>query len=77
MNIEAEVKRQMEILKRGVEEIISEEELEKKLKKSLETGEALKIKLGIDPTGSDLHIGMLCLLENLNSFKILGTRLSF
>jgi tyrosyl-tRNA synthetase len=77
MNIEAEVKRQMEILKRGVEEIISEEELEKKIKKSLETGEPLKVKLGIDPTGSDLHIGHAVPLRKLKQFQDLGHKVIF
>ncbi len=77
MNIGAEVKRQMEILKRGVEEIISEEELEKKLKKSLEIGEPLKIKLGIDPTGSDLHIGHAVPLRKLKQFQDLGHKVIF
>lgn len=77
MNIEAEVKRQIEILKRGVEEIISEEELEKKIKKSLETGEPLKVKLGIDPTGSDLHIGHAVPLRKLKQFQDLGHKVIF
>ena len=77
MNMEQEVKRQMEILKRGVEEIISEKELEDKIKKSLETGKPLVIKLGIDPTGSDLHIGHAVPLRKLRQFQDLGHRVKF
>ncbi|WP_319369901.1 tyrosine--tRNA ligase [uncultured Ilyobacter sp.] len=77
MNIEQEVKRQMEILKRGAEEIISERELEDKIKKSLETGKPLVIKLGIDPTGSDLHIGHAVPLRKLRQFQDLGHRVKF
>lgn len=77
MNIEQEVKRQMEILKRGVEEIISERELEEKIKKSLKTGKPLVIKLGIDPTGSDLHIGHAVPLRKLRQFQDLGHRVKF
>ena len=73
MNIELEVKRQMELLKRGTEEIISEEELSEKIKKSLETGEPLRIKLGIDPTGSDLHIGHAVPLRKLKAVSRFGT----
>ncbi len=77
MNIEQEVIRQMEILKRGVEEIISEKELEYKIKKSLETGKPLVVKLGIDPTGSDLHIGHAVPLRKLRQFQDLGHRVKF
>ncbi|WP_320047292.1 tyrosine--tRNA ligase [uncultured Ilyobacter sp.] len=77
MNMEQEVKKQMEILKRGVEEIISERELEDKIKKSLETGKPLIIKLGIDPTGSDLHIGHAVPLRKLRQFQDLGHRVKF
>ena len=77
MNMEQEVKRQMEILKRGVEEIISERELEDKIKKSLETGKPLVVKLGIDPTGSDLHIGHAVPLRKLRQFQDLGHRVKF
>lgn len=77
MNIEQEVKRQMEILKRGIEEVISEKELEYKIKKSLETGKPLVVKLGIDPTGSDLHIGHAVPLRKLKQFQDLGHRVKF
>ncbi len=57
MDLAKEVERQYALLTRGAEETISEEEFKKKLKKSIETGKPLRIKLGIDPTGSELHIG--------------------
>ncbi|MCK5780110.1 MAG: tyrosine--tRNA ligase [Psychrilyobacter sp.] len=77
MDINLEVQRQMTILKRGVEELISEKELEKKIKKSLETNTPLIIKLGIDPTGSDLHIGHAVPLRKLKQFQDLGHRVKF
>jgi tyrosyl-tRNA synthetase len=77
MDINAEVQRQLNILKRGVEELISEKELEKKLKKSLETNTPLIVKLGIDPTGSDLHIGHAVPLRKLKQFQDLGHRVKF
>lgn len=67
-----EVERQFEILKLGVDEIISEDELKKKLKKSIETNVPLKVKLGIDPTGSELHIGHAVPLRKLKQFQELG-----
>ena len=77
MDINVEVQRQLNILKRGVEELISENELEKKLKKSLETNTPLIVKLGIDPTGSDLHIGHAVPLRKLKQFQDLGHRVKF
>jgi len=77
MDINVEVQRQLSILKRGVEELISEKELEKKLKKSLETNTPLIVKLGIDPTGSDLHIGHAVPLRKLKQFQDLGHRVKF
>lgn len=77
MDINVEVQRQLKILKRGVEELISEKELEKKIKKSLETNTPLIVKLGIDPTGSDLHIGHAVPLRKLKQFQDLGHRVKF
>jgi len=77
MDINLEVQRQMTILKKGVEELISEKELEKKIRKSLETNTPLIIKLGIDPTGSDLHIGHAVPLRKLKQFQDLGHRVKF
>ena len=57
MDIKNEVERQFNILKRGCEEIINDYEFKKKLEKSISENKPLKIKLGIDPTGTDLHIG--------------------
>ncbi|MBS9784571.1 MAG: tyrosine--tRNA ligase [Oceanivirga sp.] len=72
LEIEKEVTRQYEILKRGCEEIINEEEFKKKLRKSIETNTPLKVKFGIDPTGSDLHIGHAVPLRKLKQFQDLG-----
>ncbi len=77
MNIETEVQRQFDLLTRGVEDLISEEEFKKKLKKSLETNTPLVVKLGVDPTGSDLHIGHAVQLRKLKLFQELGHRVKF
>lgn len=53
------------LLERGTVDVIVKEELEKKLK----TGKTLRIKLGIDPTGSDLHIGHAVVLRKLRQFQ--------
>lgn len=70
--LEKEIERQMKIIYQGVDEIINKEELEKKLRKSLLEKKPLRIKLGIDPTGSDLHIGHAVPLRKLKQFQELG-----
>ncbi|MCD4818203.1 MAG: tyrosine--tRNA ligase [Candidatus Cloacimonetes bacterium] len=66
------IKKDLEMIKKGVEEIISEEELIKKLKHSEETGKPLRIKYGIDPTGADVHIGHLVPIRKMREFQDLG-----
>lgn len=63
---------QLGFLKRGVAEIVPEEELLKKLEKSLQTNKPLKIKLGLDPTAPDLHLGHTVVLRKLKQFQELG-----
>ncbi|HLD30898.1 MAG TPA: tyrosine--tRNA ligase [Patescibacteria group bacterium] len=68
MKINTDEKKIEELLTRGVEEIIVRESLEKKLK----SGKQLRVKFGIDPTGSDLHIGHAVPLRKLKQFQELG-----
>jgi tyrosyl-tRNA synthetase len=63
---------QMDLIKRGVSEIIPEEELVKKLEKSSAEGKPLNIKLGCDPSRPDLHIGHSVVLRKLAQFQSLG-----
>ena len=67
-----DIQKQMEIIKRGVEEIIPEEELIEKLKKSQKTNIPLRIKYGIDPTASDVHIGHMVPIRIMRRFQDLG-----
>ena len=48
---------QMKHIMRGVEEIIHEDEMRKALQWSIKTGTPLRVKLGVDPTASDIHLG--------------------
>lgn len=64
---------QVELLKRGVVEIYSEEDLLKKLAK----GRPLRIKLGMDPTAPDLHFGHTVVLNKLRAFQELGHEVLF
>jgi len=68
---------QLSIIKRGVVEIISEEELKKKLEQSIKTKTPLKIKAGFDPTAPDLHLGHTVLLRKLRQFQDLGHEVYF
>lgn len=77
MDIKNEVERQYNILKRGCEEVINEIEFKQKLEKSIKNNKPLKIKLGIDPTGSDLHIGHAVPLRKLKQFQDLGHTVQF
>ncbi len=72
MTIEREVQRQLAVIRRGVVEIIPEEDLADKLRRSLEQGTPLKVKLGLDPTAPDIHLGHTVVLEKLRQFQELG-----
>jgi len=63
---------QWEILTRGVEGIVPEDAFKKKLQKSIETGQPLRVKYGIDPTGIDVHLGHTVPLRKLRQFQELG-----
>jgi tyrosyl-tRNA synthetase len=66
------VEEQLEIIKRGTVEIVPESELIEKLKKSHKENKPLKIKLGVDPTRPDLHLGHSVILRKLRQFQDLG-----
>ena len=63
---------QLDLIKRGVNEIIPEDELVKKLERSLKENKPLNIKLGCDPSRPDLHIGHSVVLKKLAQFQQLG-----
>ncbi|MGM7702350.1 tyrosine--tRNA ligase [Pseudalkalibacillus sp. Hm43] len=67
-----EVERQLDILQRGVVEIVPEEDLKKKIEKSVATGVPLKVKLGLDPSAPDVHVGHTVPLHKLRQFQELG-----
>jgi len=67
------MRNQVNLIKRGVVDLISEEELKRKLKK----GKSLKIKVGLDPSAADLHLGHTVLLRKLKHFQELGHQVCF
>src|SRR6266567_5930492 len=71
------VAEQLEYLKKGVAEIIREDEFVSKLKRSHDTGKPLRAKLGVDPTAPDIHLGHMVVIEKLRQFQILGHKAVF
>jgi tyrosyl-tRNA synthetase len=68
---------QLEYLRRGAVEIISEEEALHKFETSIRTGRPLTVKVGFDPTAPDLHLGHAVLLRKMKHFQDLGHRVVF
>ncbi|MGD0179193.1 MAG: tyrosine--tRNA ligase [Terriglobales bacterium] len=73
----APVDEQLAYIKKGSAEIIRESELRSKLEKSRTTGKPLRVKLGIDPTAPDLHLGHTVVLRKLKHFQDLGHTVIF
>ncbi len=71
------VAEQLEHLKKGVAEIIREDEFVSKLRRSHDTGKPLRAKLGVDPTAPDIHLGHMVVIEKLRQFQILGHKAVF
>jgi len=69
---ELSIEQQIELIRRGTLEIVPEDELRAKLKKSQATGKPLKLKLGLDPTAPDIHIGHSVVLRKMRQFQDLG-----
>lgn len=66
------IDKQMEIIRRGTLEIVPEDELRAKLEKAQKTGKPLKLKLGLDPTAPDIHLGHTVVLRKMRQFQELG-----
>ena len=66
------LEKQLEVIKRGAVEIVPEDELIDKLRKSIKENKTLKVKLGVDPTRPDLHLGHSVILRKLRQFQDLG-----
>jgi tyrosyl-tRNA synthetase len=66
------VEEQLAYLKKGVSEIVPEAELRTKLDKSLKTEKPLRVKLGVDPTAPDIHLGHTVVIRKLKHFQEMG-----
>jgi len=67
-----EIAQRIELLKRGTVEIFREAELAEKLTEAAKTGRQLRIKLGLDPTSPDIHLGHTVVLRKMRQFQDLG-----
>ena len=75
--VTSEVKEAMATIKRGVDTLLIEEDLEQKLARSQATGTPLRCKLGLDPTAPDIHIGHTVVLNKLRQLQDLGHTVIF
>ncbi len=73
----SELSRQLELILRGVVEVIQRAELESKLTRSLKENRPLRVKAGFDPTAPDLHLGHTVLIHKLKHFQELGHQVIF
>lgn len=72
-----DIEKQLEIIKRGAVEVISEDELRRKLAQSVKHKKPLVVKAGFDPTVPDIHLGHTVLLRKLRQFQDLGHKVVF
>jgi len=68
---------QISLIERGTVDVVSREDMVRKLKKSEESGVPLKIKAGFDPTAPDLHLGHTVLIQKMKHFQDLGHDIYF
>jgi len=73
----SELSRQLDLILRGVVEVIQRAELESKLTRSLKEKRPLRVKAGFDPTAPDLHLGHTVLIHKLKHFQELGHHVIF
>ena len=70
------IEQQVELLARGASLIVPERGLKAKLEKSAKTGKPLVVKLGLDPTAPDIHLGFAVVLRKIRQFQNLGHRVT-
>lgn len=74
---EVSIEKEIEIIKRGTVDLITEEELRERLLRSRKEKRPLRVKLGLDPTAPDLHLGHTVVLQKLKHFQSLGHKAIF
>ncbi|MEE8209123.1 MAG: tyrosine--tRNA ligase [bacterium] len=68
---------QLELIRQGAVEILTEAEMAEQLKRAVEADRPLRVKAGFDPTAPDLHLGHTVLIQKLRHFQLLGHRVIF
>ena len=68
---------QISLLKKGTVDLIREEDLKGKLERAAKTGRPLRVKLGLDPTAPDIHLGHTVVIRKLRAFQELGHTVIF
>ncbi len=66
------IEEQLRVIRRGVADLVDEKELTKRLEESMASGKPLRVKLGIDPSSPDIHLGHTVVLRKLRDFQRLG-----
>lgn len=72
-----DINEQIEFLKKGTVDLIRESDLRAKLERSAKTGKPLRVKLGLDPTAPDIHLGHTVVIRKLKAFQDLGHTVIF
>jgi tyrosyl-tRNA synthetase len=75
--LSASVRDALEVIKRGTDEVLVESELAQKLARAEQSGKPLRIKLGLDPTAPDLHLGHTVVLNKMRQLQDLGHTVIF
>lgn len=70
--LEKQIRHQMRVIRQGAAELIGEEELAEKLRRSLREGKPLTVKFGMDPSAPDIHLGHAVALRKLKQLQDLG-----
>jgi tyrosyl-tRNA synthetase len=71
-DLENDIPRQVQLLSRGAEAIYTQQELEARLRHAAAVGRQLRVKLGLDPTAPDIHLGHTVVLRKMRQFQDLG-----
>lgn len=71
------INEQLEFLKKGTVDVIREDDLRAKLERFAKTGKPLRVKLGLDPTAPDIHVGHTVVIRKLKAFQDLGHTVIF
>jgi len=71
-DLENDIPRQVQLLSRGAEAVYTQQELEARLRQAVAVGRQLRIKLGLDPTAPDIHLGHTVVLRKMRQFQDLG-----